>query len=76
MSAEAYNFELCIDGDYIIVKWRQKPDAVPAPRYEEFDIRFNYRDISRDTVRAMLTDMQVPASASKAIMTRITASPA
>ncbi len=79
MGPEAFKFKFFIDEEYIQVNWERLPTAsalTALSRYPELQIRFNYRDISNDTVRAMLRDMEVPDSLMKAIMTRITANAA
>ncbi len=79
MNPEAFKVNLDIDEEYITVRWIREPyvrDMVAMSRYPELQFRFKYRDISKDTVTAMLRDMEVPHSLSKAIMTRIAANTA
>ena len=71
MDREDTTFDIDIDNDHITVKWTRRPDIDVGSRYKEFQIRFNYRDISSDTVWAMLRDIEAPATVSDAIMTRI-----
>lgn len=75
MNPEAFSFDVDIDDEYITVKWqRSNPSELEAnSRYPELQLRFNYREISIDTVRSMLRDMEVPGQLSNAIITRITA---
>lgn len=76
MNPEAFNFNIAIDDSYIVVRWTRLPhvtDMRALSPYPELELRFNYRDISNDTVRAMLRDMEVPDSLSKPILTRIAA---
>ena len=73
MSAALYIFDVGIDGDYITVKWHRQDDAAHTEQYPELHFSFNYRDISSDTVSAMLSDMLVPAPLYDSIMTRVTA---
>ncbi len=59
------------------VRWNRLPGQSydgPMSRYLELQMRFTYRDISLDTIGAMLKDMEAPAPISKGILTRITAS--
>ena len=75
MNPEAFKFNVEIDEEYIRVIWTRLPFAselTAISRYPELQVQFKYRDISSDTVRAMLRDMEVPDSLSKAILTRIT----
>ena len=69
----AYVYNVEVMGKFITVKWKRDESFEPPGRYPELQFRFNYRDISSDTVRAMLRDMEVPDPLSKAVMTRITA---
>lgn len=75
MQRNAYEFSFSIDGDYIKVIWTLVPELVGslANPYPKLEMRFNYADISTDTVQAMLRDMEVPNRFSRAIMTRIAA---
>ncbi len=74
MNPEAFKFDVDIDDEYIIVRWQRLPSALEIfSRYPELQLRFKYSDISSDTVKAMLRDMEVPDTLSKTIMTRITA---
>ena len=75
MNPEAFSFNVDIDDEYITVWWRRSPSSTLdiLTRYPELQLRFRYRDISSDTVEAMLRDMEVPDQMSKSIMTRVTA---
>ena len=76
MNPEAFKIDVAVDNNIVIVKWTRlpyAPDILAMTRYPELEMRFNYRDISSDTVRAMLKDMEVPDPLSKTIMTRIAA---
>lgn len=76
MNPEAFNFNVAIDDEFIVVTWTRAPaapDILALTRYPELQMRFRYRDISTDTVSAMLRDMEVPDPLSKAVMTRISA---
>lgn len=74
MNHDAFRFNFSIDEENITVVWKRLPEyssGEALSRYPELEISFNYREISSDTVRAMLRDMEVPPSISKAIMTRV-----
>lgn len=71
MNPEAFKLDVAIDDNFVVVTWTRIPYVSAMTRYPEFEMRFNYRDISTDTVRAMLRDMDIPAPLSKGIMTRI-----
>ena len=74
MNPSAFKINLSMDGHFITVKWvrlTQDADVTDAPPYRELEFSFKYSDISRDTVKAMLRDMEVPDAFSNAIMTRI-----
>ncbi len=76
MNPEAFKLDVAIDDNFVVVTWTRlpyMPDIMAMTRYPELEMRFNYRDISTDTVRAMLRDMDVPDPLSKGIMTRIAA---
>ncbi len=74
MNPETFSFDVDIDDEFITVRWERLPTALEMlTRYPQFQIRFKYNDISSDTVRSMLRDMEVPAHVSDAIITRITA---
>ena len=73
MSTDSVVYNVEVSGEYITVKWMSSPNAIPLPRYPELEFRFDYMDISADTVRAMLRDMEVPDPLANAVMTRITA---
>jgi len=76
MNPEAFKLDVAIDDNFVVVTWTRLPfrsDIMAMTRYPELEMRFNYRDISTDTVRAMLRDMDVPDPLSKGIMTRIAA---
>ena len=76
MNPEAFNFDFGIEGDFLVLKWtrlQQASELTALSRYPELKMRFNYRDISTDTVGAMLKDLEVPHQFSEAIMTLIAA---
>lgn len=74
MNPEAFSFNVEIDDEYITVMWQRLPTALEIiTRYPEFQLRFKYSDISSDTVKAMLRDMDIPDPLSKSIITRISA---
>ena len=76
MNTEAFNFDFGIEGDYLVLKWtrlEQASDAVAQSRYPELKMRIKYRDISSDTVGAMLKNLEVPQQFSQAIQTLIAA---
>ncbi len=66
-----YNVE--VKGKVITVKWKRNSDSPSWSRYPEIEFSFDYLNISADTVRAMLRDMEVPDFLANAVMTRITA---
>ena len=72
-----FNLEVSIDGDYLVALWSRDPLATHTDsqfsRYPEVQVRLKYTDIAKDTVIAMLRDLEVPAPASKAIMTMVAA---
>lgn len=72
-----FNLEVSIDGDYLVALWSRHPLATDTDtqlsRYPEVQVRLKYTDIAKDTVIAMLRDLEVPAPASKAIMTMVAA---
>lgn len=79
MNPEAFKLSFAVDSNFVVLNWKRLPnvpEAMAISRYPELEMRFNYRDISRDTVVAMLRDVEVPESLSKAIMTRIAANAA
>lgn len=76
MNHQAYNFNVAVDDEFIVVTWTRAtaaPDMLALSRYPELQMRFKYRDISTATVSAMLRDMEVPGPLSKAVLTRISA---
>ena len=76
MNPEAFKLTFAVDDNVVILTWKRLPyvpDLLAMTLYPELEMRFNYRDISKDTVTAMLRDMEVPDPFSKAIMTRIAA---
>ena len=79
MNPEAFKISFAVDNDFIILNWKRLPnvpETMAMSRYPELEMKFNYRDIANDTVVAMLRDMEIPDSLSKAIMTRIAANAA
>ena len=76
MKPESYNFDFGIEDDYLVLTWtrlQHTNDMDALLRYPELKMRIKYRDISTDTVRAMLQDLEVPRQFSRAIMTLIAA---
>ena len=76
MNPEAYNFDFGIEDDYLVLTWtrlHQASELVAMSRYPELKMRFKYRDISTDTVGAMLKNLEVPRQFSEAIQTLIAA---
>ena len=76
MNTGAFNFDFGIEGDYLVLKWtrlEQASDAVAQSRYPELKMRIRYREISTDTVGAMLKNLEVPRQFSQAILTLISA---
>ena len=76
MNPEAYNFDFGIEGDYLVFTWirlQHASDSTAMSRYPELTMRVKYPDISTDTVRAMLRDLEVPQQLSQAILTLIAA---
>ena len=77
MNEADFKLQVSIEGDYITALWTKTWDAVTGgarfSRYPEIQIRFKFSDIAEDTVSAMLRDLEVPAPASKAIMTVVSA---
>ena len=68
-----YVFSLEVKGEVITVKWKRDNAAPSRSRYPEIEFSFDFLNISADTVRAMLRDMEVPDSLANAVMTRISA---
>ncbi len=66
-----YNVEVM--GKVITVKWKHDKGSETWSRYPEVVFSFDYLNISADTVRAMLRDMEVPDFLANAVMTRISA---
>ncbi len=76
MNPEAFTFDFEIDGNYLVLTWVRMQGAsrlVSGSRYPELKMRFNYRDVSSDTVSAMLKNLEVPRQFSQAILTLIAA---
>jgi len=79
MYPDTFKLTYAFDDDFVILNWKRlsfAPDNEIASRYPEVEMRFNFRDIARDTVVAMLRDMDVPDPVSKSIMTYIAANAA
>ena len=79
MNPEAFKLTYAFDNDFVILNWTRLPyvpDSSSINRYPEVKMRFNYRDIARDTVIVMLRDLEVPAPVSKSILTYIAANAA
>ncbi len=76
MNPEAYNFDFGIEDDYLVLTWTRlhhASDFFASSRYPELKMRFKYRDISTDTVSAMLKNLEVPQQFDQAIQTLIAA---
>lgn len=73
MSSQAFIYNVEVKGNLITVKWKHAEGIMPIPLYPELEFTFDYLNISTDTVRAMLRDMEVPDFLANAVMTRITA---
>ena len=76
MNSETYKLTFAVENDVIVLNWKRMPhvtEEMAKSRYPELEMRFNYRDICKSTVVAMLRDLEVPDSLSKAILTRIAA---
>lgn len=79
MNSETYKLTFVVENDVIVLHWKRKPhvtEEMAKSRYPELEMRLNYRDICKSTVVAMLRDLEVPDSVSKAILTRIAANAA
>lgn len=79
MNPESFKLTYAFDNESVILNWKRlahAPDNLIASRYPEVEMRFNYRDTARDTVIAMLRDLEVPDSVSKSILTYIAANAA
>ncbi len=77
MLPQQFNFDIDVDEEHITVRWKRLPGQSydgAMSRYPELQLRFTCRDISLDTIGAMLKEMEAPAPISKGILTRITAS--
>ena len=76
MNPDVYSFDFGVEADFLVLKWtrlQQASDVEARSRYPELKLRFNYREISTDTVSAMLRDLEVPQQLSQAIQTLIAA---
>lgn len=79
MNPNTFKLTWQFDNDVVILNWTRLPhipDSLATPRYPEVEMRFNFRDIARDTVVAMLRDLEVPVPVSDAILTYIAANAA
>lgn len=79
MNPDTFKLTYAFDDNIVILNWKRlshAPDDAIASRYPEVEMRFNFRDIARDTVIAMLRDVQVPGPVSKSILTYIAANAA
>ena len=79
MNPDTFKLTYAFDKDFVILNWTRLPytsDAFSFSRYPEVEMRFNYRDTARDTVIAMLRDLEVPDTVSKSILTYIAANAA
>jgi hypothetical protein len=75
MNPTGYVYNVEVMGKVITVKWKHDDDSPTWSRYPEIEFSFDYLNISADTVRAMLRDMEVPDFLANAVMTRVTADP-
>ncbi|MDE2774529.1 MAG: hypothetical protein OXI77_01180 [Chloroflexota bacterium] len=76
MKPKAYNFDFGIEDDYLVLTWTRLQDTSDVDAllsYPELKMRIKYRDISTDTVSAMLRNLEVPHQFSQAILTLIAA---
>lgn len=75
MKPNAYEISFVIDGEYIAVTWTLAPELAGSwdYRYPKLEMQFKYTDISQDTVKAMLREMEVPNTILKTVMTSIAA---
>ena len=76
MNPDVYNFDFGVEDDHLVLTWtrlQHASDEIAQSRYPELSMRIKYRDISSDTVSAMLRDLEVPRQLSQAIMTLIAA---
>lgn len=73
MNPTGYVYNVEVKGEVITVKWKRNNEAISLIRYPEIEFSFDYPNISTDTVRAMLRDMEVPDFLANAVMTRIAA---
>ena len=79
MNPESFKLTYAFDNESVILNWKRlahAPDNLIASKYPEVEMRFNFRDIARDTVIAMLRDMDVPDPVSRSILTYIAANAA
>jgi len=73
MKPKGYVYNVEVMDKVITVKWKHDEESATWSRYPEIEFSFDYLNISMDTVRAMLRDMEVPEFLANAVMTRITA---
>ena len=73
MSPSGYVYNVEVMGKVITIKWKHDNASATWSRYPEIEFSFDYLNISEDTVRAMLRDMEVPDFLANAVMTRIAA---
>ena len=73
MNPPGYIYNVKVMGKVITIKWKHDNNSETWSRYPEIEFSFDYLNISDDTVRAMLRDMEVPDFLANAVMTRITA---
>ena len=79
MYRDTFKLTYAFDKDFVILNWKRitpEPGDILTSRYPELEMRINYRDISKDTVVAMLRDLDVPDRVSKSILTYIAANAA
>ena len=79
MSPESFKLTYAFDNDFVILNWSRlphAPDSIATSKYPEVEMRFNFRDVARDTVVAMLRDLYVPDPVSRSILTYIAANAA
>ncbi len=76
MNPDTYDINVRVNDEFITVKWVRRASSQVADLlsfYPELELEFKYDDISFDTVKAMLRDINVPAPIQQAIMTRVAA---
>jgi len=80
MNLNDYEVTCEVNEEYITVQWELAPHAkivglnssISTPdRYPKLTVHFKYRDITKDTLRAMLRDMRLPEAQSKGLLTLV-----